>query len=1833
MNKTKSSKPKNQKTLTSLNLIQYRNKDIYCGTTHKNKKTGIGYFKTKDETTYKGEFSKNTYNGIGLLNLQKGNENYYLGEFKGGKRHGVGKIFFKSFEYLGEFKEGKMTGIAEVIDENGIRHRGNFYEGVKYGYGEVENLYSKYFFKGYFQSGSKTGMGIERLDNREFIGNFKNNQKNGLGIITQNEKVAFIGNFENSHKTGFCRYNLKKDQFFEGTVELDVRNGYGKMVNVAKGLSYIGEYKDNKMHGYGELRTNNSVYFGFFKGGSRSGLGYMTNDKDQSFYFGNWKKDKKHGYGLEQVNGKRMRANFHYGIYHGEAVVYSSADFTKAVSFVEFKKGSFSCEITEKHCQELMNVNFDYAKFKKEMNQKVENLNFLIQENKSKLKFNVARVIDSIEKEELMLHSHLDRIKIHYYGIKFGFQKIEKKLNEFSTLAKVSIPHSDIQKESKILENDSIKEVHDRLPQKEKEILNWCLREFGSYKNSIRGGKYVNLSGSLTNKVEGPLALNKNYSMFPKFEHPRLTRYSIYSSSLASNYISSQKQASSAEKDNTSLRYKSQVEFVKQENLIESSKMEHPAGNENYQFGGINFNHSSKEIDEANLFKKKTVGRIARRKGNKENEATDSDLDGKDFMDFAKELMGVDMIESEARRRNLDEKVYKDENKRLRYDSGKSHSGTSGISNINLNIKQINLEAFQGNRKLDRISKKSSEPILKPKKDISRKQTELEKDLYGDSNGDLALGIDEKVGNFFESIDNMKDMRNETADFEVSNIVLKAKNDSREVYSPSNKTTPLKISTHLGERLEQNLSFGTETGKNDFNNLKERYASLMTKYENKTKENNDLREKVKELNKKNYSLIDSIGSRSNFQDLKKRSDANLNRKVEELEKETLDLKSELKEKDFKNKQLEKKLETHQAFFEAEKKKFKEEKDSFIEVESKLKQKLDHYQENNLKLGEALKQKKEQFDALETVLKLTNSKNRKTKEESDNTHSKKLEKIQNENSNFKKEISDLRAELVDVTNDKNALERIKQKEYQNYKDDFEKLENEKNEKIEQKDKELERNEKFYKMKIENLEQKINIQKKAEKAFIDETKEISNKKDAHLEEAKSRIHNLEKEIREKDTKFDEYKRKQQEKLQKAKQQIEEQETRIAENEKELESKELKLEQSHLNDERLTAEIRELKHARDERMKELEIIKMDKKAIQKKVEECTSKFVELRFRAAYLISKNEKGQNEHKMNRENMLNEEIKQIKQIFENSEKENCKLHKAIGAKDDEINELKHELSGIKEKHASEIKEVKSSFDTEREALKTTIIEHKNNEANRERDFSKEIENLKSKIENKDEEITELQANHEKLISSLHHDLDILKQERDKLRETLQKKKEEFEEKVTEIEKLESKISEKDDKIFKLENLNSELNSDLSKKEDEFLMLKESNIQLENEIIYKEEALEQLKKKELEQNENGKIKEIESKIKEEESMRIKEEKMRKIAEIKVEEEQNKIRQERKRRMVEELRRKFADITKERERDKRKEEERKRKEEKRKRMDREKRANEMEMMAKELGIEVDGLKQAVKENEDEIRMRSNDRRSALKKFNEDLEERNYQISALEEQLEIMKRDREKAKKDFELELQVSVQNYLEIESPKKADKEQNDVLLDTKVFNMLNLDSPEKKPVKLSLETMRFNLFKEVEGKEKPDETKENDDKKEDEDPRKEEDIKPKVFKNNFFLQNDKKKTNFFIQNDKKSKNPAENKQEEKPKKKEQTKEEEVTNQPVSETVTNESASTSQEGNKYSKDNDIEEEDEFEEGDITKNDFKFKNLNTVQTGLSKAMTINLLKKICLELTQTLKASISF
>ena len=139
---------------------------------------------------------------------------------------------------------------------------------------------------------------INYPDGKRYIGETKNNIKEGYGKLFYNNGNRYEGEFKNDLREGYGIFYFTSGDKYEGEFKNNLKEGYG-ILYYSNGTKYVGEFKNNKLEGIGAYYySNGSKYLGELKNNRREGYGikyYINGDK----YKGQFKNGFKDGYGIK----------------------------------------------------------------------------------------------------------------------------------------------------------------------------------------------------------------------------------------------------------------------------------------------------------------------------------------------------------------------------------------------------------------------------------------------------------------------------------------------------------------------------------------------------------------------------------------------------------------------------------------------------------------------------------------------------------------------------------------------------------------------------------------------------------------------------------------------------------------------------------------------------------------------------------------------------------------------------------------------------------------------------------------------------------------------------------------------------------------------------------------------------------------------------------------------------------------------------------------------------------------------------------------------------------------------------------------------------------------------------------------------------------------------------------------------------------------------------------------------------------------------------------------------------------------------------------------------
>jgi hypothetical protein len=205
--------------------IYYHNeKSFYEGYWKNDSPYKIGIEKWDDNSFYEGEYFNGKKNGIGIYNWNNGS--YYYGEWKNNLINGFG---IYHYYYL-------------TKDKNDITNNNNFFKNDFNNKNHNNNAFN-------LNDSCSNEIFISNNCKKFYIGSWKNNLRSGLGEIIYDNKKYF-GYFKN-----------------------DKKNGFGIMYWINSNKAFIGFWRDGKQIGIGKCFLGEKIKFGFW------------NENNKVFYF------------------------------------------------------------------------------------------------------------------------------------------------------------------------------------------------------------------------------------------------------------------------------------------------------------------------------------------------------------------------------------------------------------------------------------------------------------------------------------------------------------------------------------------------------------------------------------------------------------------------------------------------------------------------------------------------------------------------------------------------------------------------------------------------------------------------------------------------------------------------------------------------------------------------------------------------------------------------------------------------------------------------------------------------------------------------------------------------------------------------------------------------------------------------------------------------------------------------------------------------------------------------------------------------------------------------------------------------------------------------------------------------------------------------------------------------------------------------------------------------------------------------------------------------------------------------------------------------------------
>ena len=111
-------------------------------------------------------------------------------------------------------------------------------------------------------------------DKENYVGEIKNNRKEGSGIMINEDGDKYEGKYKNDKMNGKGKYYYANGSCYNGMWKDDYREGVGHL-KYNSGSWYFGRWEKDKMNGIGEFECDNYHYNGEWKNGKKNGKGVI----------------------------------------------------------------------------------------------------------------------------------------------------------------------------------------------------------------------------------------------------------------------------------------------------------------------------------------------------------------------------------------------------------------------------------------------------------------------------------------------------------------------------------------------------------------------------------------------------------------------------------------------------------------------------------------------------------------------------------------------------------------------------------------------------------------------------------------------------------------------------------------------------------------------------------------------------------------------------------------------------------------------------------------------------------------------------------------------------------------------------------------------------------------------------------------------------------------------------------------------------------------------------------------------------------------------------------------------------------------------------------------------------------------------------------------------------------------------------------------------------------------------------------------------------------------------------------------------------------------------
>ena len=240
--------------------------------------------------------------------------------------------------YKGQYKNNIQEGFGKYIYKNGNYYEGEFKEKHIDGYGIFKYKEQDKNYEGEFENDLFGGFGILQYKENKYIGEFKNDKKEGIGFFKCYNGDKYIGEWHNDEIEGFGILTKNDNSYiYKGEFKNNCYEGLGTLY-YKSGDSYTGIFKNDRQEGFGTFKTKSYECNGKFKYNKYKkyleGNGKIIY-QNRNYYIGDWKNFnlnevivisniRRDGFGILyfEEEGSRYEGKFKNDLFEGKGRIY-----------------------------------------------------------------------------------------------------------------------------------------------------------------------------------------------------------------------------------------------------------------------------------------------------------------------------------------------------------------------------------------------------------------------------------------------------------------------------------------------------------------------------------------------------------------------------------------------------------------------------------------------------------------------------------------------------------------------------------------------------------------------------------------------------------------------------------------------------------------------------------------------------------------------------------------------------------------------------------------------------------------------------------------------------------------------------------------------------------------------------------------------------------------------------------------------------------------------------------------------------------------------------------------------------------------------------------------------------------------------------------------------------------------------------------------------------------------------------------------------------------------------------------------------------------------------